>query len=533
MFAPKLVKVNKIPFKYIVKHDFDVKVGREEKCEFTVKQQDNMYFRQVRIITGDTTGTYLPYILFVDCNGCKCNTEGLSTLVKDGFMFNSRRYVISERSASMVRQNIISFVDERLAEKLDEIVACGLDIKETVLAKWYAYRGLMLSSCHNLEGWKPKIVVMPDREATLVNQRIKYLVDVEVPFLDKNTGEVRIWKQKDIEEGCKDVAINLFDGCGIHHPAITDEVMERLSELRDMQGTRCTSLLIRAPFIKGMSHEMDYESFFVERGVEFIQDIWGVWHDVRPGSVPMMIMNESMYKGYKYFKQDGTIADWERYWDAFDKYGHCIGIVKWNYSLEKEEIYRRGNYQILQDLELNYRDFKQLADYSVEWAERIIEKDWMATACFLGLYADKNNPVSYYAKALAKNPAMMDEVSVKNHLVNTLKKYLDDMKCGKIFLKATSRFLMPDLIMLMEHIGGLDLKGCLEDGEFWTQGMGGYEVGKEYLVERNPHIARSEHALLKMANNELVEQYISHLTNVAMVNSKSLVAQRINGADMD
>ena len=533
MFSPKLYRVNKLPFKYIVQHNFDVEIEQEGNCAFTVKQQDNGYFRQIRRITGDTTGMYNPYILFVDCNGCKKHTEGLRELVLNGFRFNGRRYVYGERSASMTRQGILSFVDERLAPQLEEIVCCGLGIKETVLAKWYAYRGLMMSSCHNLEGWRPKIIVVPDRERVLKGQRIKYLVDVEVPFVDRNTGEDRVWKQKDVKEGVRDVTINLFDGCGIHHPAITDEVMDRLGELGDMKETRCTSLLIRAPFIKGMSHEMDYGRFFAERGVGFVQDIWGSWHDVRAGSVPMMIMTESMYKGYKYFRRDGTKADWERYWDAFEKYGHCIGIVRCNYGLEEEEVYRRGNYQILQDLDLEYRDFRSLADYSVEWAERIIEKDWVATACFLGLYADRNNPVSCYAKALARNPAMIDETSVKGYLVGLMKKYLDEMKCGKIFLKATSKFLAPDLVMLMEHIGGLELRGCLEDGEFWTRGMSGYEVGKEYLLERNPHIARSEHALLKMVSNEPIEQHVTHLTNVAMVNCKSLIAQRCNGGDFD
>ena len=534
MFAPKLYRVNKIPFKYILNSEFNVSVGREENNIFTVLQQDNMLFRQIRLITNDKTGMYIPWVIFVNCSGGRSNEEGLSELITNGFYFNNRRYVISERSASMVRQSILSFIDERLAEPLNEAVTMGISIGETVLSKWYAYCGLMLSSCHCLEGWKPKIVVMPDRMGIIKDQHIKYVVDTETPFVDKE-GKQRIWKQKDIAEGVRDIEINLFDGCGIHHPAITDEIMERLSELGDMERSgRATSILLRAPFIKGMSHEVDYEAFFQERGVEFIKDIWGVWHDVRVGSTPMIIVTESMYKGYKYFKQSDNKQDWERYWDAFDKYNHCIGIVKWAYSLEEEEVYRRANYQILQDLDLDYYHFKQLATYSIEWVEKIIERDWNTTAAFIGLFADRCNPVTPYARAIAKNPDMLNEAGVRNYLMQTLKKHLNEMKCGKIFIKATSRYLTPDLIMMMEHIGGLELEGCLEADQFWTQNLSNsYISGEEYLLERNPHLCKSEHVILTQTTNETIRKYLLHLSNICMVNCKSLVAQRMNGADHD
>lgn len=530
MFSPKLRRVNKLPLKYILNNAFVVAIENEENNMFSVMQQMNPLFRQIDLIT-KKRDKYIPHIIFVDCSTGKGNKEGMSEIVINGFEFNGRQYVISERSASMVRQSILSFIDSEIASQLDEIVTMGTKVDKTVLSKYYAYRGLMLSSCHCLEGWKPKVIVVPDRHDTIKNQKIKYLVDSEIDFVDKE-GNQRTWKQKDTEEGIKDVEINLFDGCGIHHPAITDEAMKYLSKLGDLGDMRCTSLLIRAPYIKGMTHEVDYISFFQEHGVEFIQDFWGVWHDVRPGSTPMMIITESMYKGLKYFKKSCDKNDWDRYWDAFIKYNHCIGIVSWNRSLEDEEVYRRGNYQILQDLELDYRDFRSLADYSAKWVEDIMGGDWCSTAAFLGLFANRCNPVSVYAKAIAKNPMMINEESVRTYLKNSLKKYIDEMKCGKIFLKATSKYFVPDLIMLMEHIGGLELQGCLEEGEIWSQNLQGDYEG-EFLVERNPHIAHSEHAIMSAVSNESIDKYLRHLSNVVVVNSKSLIAQRLNGGDFD
>jgi hypothetical protein len=533
MFAPHLRKINKLPFKFILESNFNVTVDREENNMFTVLQQENMLFRQIKLITGDLDGIYLPYIIFVNCSGGKSNKEGISELITKGFTFNGRHYIVSERSASMVRGSILSFIDKRLSSQLNEIVTMGLSVNKTVLSKWYAYRGLMLSSCHCLENWRPKIIVVPDRYSTIKEQHIKYVIDTETEFIDKE-GNQRTWKQKDITEGVKDIEINLFDGCGIHHKAITDQMTVLLSQHGSLN-TRPTSVLIRAPFIKGMSHEVDYIKFFQERSVEYIQDLWGSWHDVRPGSTPMFIMSESMYKGYKYFKQYGDKRDWDRYWDAFDKYNHCIGIVKWNYNLEEEEVYRRANYQILQDLDLDYYHFKSLAQDSVDWIEKIIANDWKYTACFLGLLAERSiNMAIPYAKAIAKNPHMIHEVGVRNYLVVTLKKYIDEMKCGKIYIKACSRFLAPDLIMFMQGMcgGSLTLDGCLEANQFWTQDLQGVYEG-DYLIERNPHICKSEHARLAATNNELIEKYLSHLHNVCMVNCKSIVAQRLNGADTD
>ena len=118
----------------------------------------------------------------------------------------------------------------------------------------------------------------------------------------------------------------------------------------------------------------------------------------------MLIFTESMYKGLKYFKQYGDGRDWDRYWDLFEKYDHCIGIAKWNFSFAEEPVFTRANYQILQDLDLPYDDFRSLADDSIEWAERIVDGDMLYTYCFLGLMADRCTPINAYSKAILKNP---------------------------------------------------------------------------------------------------------------------------------
>ena len=247
--------------------------------------------------------------------------DDLAELVKNGYRFRAVSFQICERSASMTRNSILSFVDASIADELDRRVTMDIQIGKTVLSKYYAYRGLMLSSCHCIEEYIPKIVIVPDCYRIIPDQHIKYVYDDNTEFTDKN-GNRRKWTQKAIASKTTDIKINVFDGCGIHHPAISEKMEKMIGS-----DTLMTSILWRAPYIKGVTHEMDYESFFAEHGITEITDVWGVKHDF---SEPMIIMSESMYKGKKYFQQYSDSRDWEEYWNRFKKYGHCIGVAKWN-----------------------------------------------------------------------------------------------------------------------------------------------------------------------------------------------------------
>lgn len=519
MFAPPLYQVRKFSFSMLYAHDFCLQLNKEQDQSYRVRQQDNLFFRQIRRITR-TQGKFNPYLIFVDARGADRNPEAFKKLLLSGFTLNGVPFVLSERSASMTRQGILSFVDAAIASKLEEIVSLGITPKETVLSKYYAYRGLLLSSCHCLENWQPKIVLLPDTYRTIPNQHIKYVCDSTTEFIDQQ-GKRRKWTQKDIAETTTDVKINLFDGCGVHHPAITCQVQQLLGS-----HTRPTSILWRAPFIKGMTHEVDYTSFFRERGISEITDFWGNHHSVEE---PMILLTESMFKASFFLS---SAEQWQDYWKRFRKYRHCLGVARWNLSAEEEPVYTRANYQILQDLDLPFERFALLAKESVEWASRIAEGDPLSTFCFLGITADRQKPLDSYGKAVLKDPRMLQEPGVRAHLLSLASKYIDEMKCGKLWIKSCFRLFVPDLILFLEQAGGLEPHGCLRQGECYTRSHGAPQEGT-LLIERNPHICRSEHTLMNAVNPAQAERYCSQLNNVCMVNRWDLTAQRLNGADFD
>ena len=523
MFSPPLYTVRKYPLKFLIDKNFNIQHTTKEDKKYNIRQQDNLLFRQIRLITKDKK-EFNKYIAFVDCKGGQSYPEALSTLVLNGFKLMSKKFEISERSASMTRVQILSYVDTTIEKELNKRVTMDINLPETVLSKYYAYRGLMLSSCHCLENWYPKIIIVPDYYRIIPNQKIKYVYDKETEFIDK-LGNKRKWTQKDISETIKDIEINVFDGSGIHHPLISREVEKIIGS-----ETKMTSILWRAPYIKGVTHEIDYTAFFKERGITEIKDIWGISHSIYD---PMIIMTESMYKGKKYFEQYKDHRDWEEYWKRFKKYEHCIGVAKWNYSFEEEPIYTRANYQILQDLELDYDNFALLAKDSIEWVTKIINGNSLYTYCFLGLFADRYKPLNSYCKSIIRNPEMLKEFGVRNYLISIISKYINEFKCGKLWLNSCFRFLSVDLIMLLEWIGGnKNPEGCLNSDEFYTSNINGVYDG-EYVIERNPHICKSEHVILNAVNNELLKKYCSHLSNVCMINGKSITPQRLNGADED
>ena len=224
MFAPRLYTVRKFSFSELYANSFNWELTNEQEKKYYIKQQDNMLFRQIRLITHDYNN-FNKYVIFVDCKGGKTHESALSDLVMNGFYINNVHYVLSERSASMTRNFILSFVNEEIIEELNKRITMDIEIDKTVLSKYYAYRGLMFSSCHCLENWFPKIIIVPDYFATIPNQKIKYVHDETTSFTNKEGNEIE-WTQKAIDETMQDIKINVFDGCGIGFHLITYGLLE-------------------------------------------------------------------------------------------------------------------------------------------------------------------------------------------------------------------------------------------------------------------------------------------------------------------
>ena len=85
----------------------------------------------------------------------------------------------------------------------------------------------------------------------------------------------------------------------------------------------------------------------------------------------------------------------------------------------------------------------------------------------------------------------------------------------------------------MEHAFGLSVQGCLKYGECFTQSVHDGIYDTEVIIERNPHLAKSEHCVLQGVDNELCRKWLGHLYNCVFLNTYDITCSRLSGADYD
>ena len=373
----------------------------------------------------------------------------------------------------------------------------------------------------------PKAIVVEDFYRVVPQQQIKYMIDTT------NEKNGKVYHNEELVSGVTDIKICPFDGLSLASPALCEYISKQLGET-------LTSFIFRVPYGKGLAVNIDFAKYCNEHGIESIKDIWGEEHS--PNDIEL-ILTRSAWKGEKYFNKFGDYRDWLDYIQQCEKYDYGIGVTKWQKNFDEEPIYTRANYQILQDLKLTKEEFLSLADYSKAWGEHIAKGLSDAVWNFTGLtykVSSSNKVLSPNTddpifKAMLKNPVVLGDRHIRRHIQSLADKYFQDFCCGKLWMRGAFKFILPDPIALLQHITGQEVVGSLKAGECFSQnGVDGYFDGTT-ILERNPHIARSEHCVLNAVGNrekELLE-YCGHLSNVIIINSYDTTLPRLSGADAD
>ena len=518
MKSPELFGVIKIELKELINNNY--KIENTDLNYYIVRQQYNQLFRQIKRIKGNIKNNIIKDVVFLDCKSYKNYEPELRYILENGFIINNTKYRFYGKSASMGRGGVIGFLSDSIYDEIDKVAMMGLKIEKTVLSKFEAYKHLMFSSCFCIEEKLPYMIVVDDYEKVIPNVHIKYVDEEEIPYKDKVTGEDKVFKQKVIKEGYKDIKINTNDGTGL----CTLEIAERWGEYLELVKTPC-AFMLRLPYVKGIVVAFDFKKYLKEKGITQIKDIWGKYHNIDKIDI---VFTKSQYKGIKYFKKSGTYSDWLDYLKSLKKNHHCLGISKWNFSFEEEPKMQRINYQILQTLDITEDDIWEMSEYTRNWIEKILKGDLLYTYNYLGLHGEKVKASNNYMRAILLNPNMLNDLKVKYYLKGILEKTIDELKIGKMYVEGCFKMLIPDLIMLTEHIGGLEPKGILKAGEMYSKAHEG-----EYILNRNPHICKSEHVILNAVNNEVTKKWFSHIEGCCMINGYDITAPRLNGADMD
>lgn len=458
------------------------------------------------------------------------------------------RFVAFERSASMSRNNKLAFIRADLYDAMWERMTLGMKIGQCQLSKLYAYNGLMFTSGQEIDRYSFRMdadhIIVVDNPRSIVK-------DVSVITVEDDGSEdpVRIYSRV---EKTMNVDVLEFDGEGLISAELGESLDPYVYDKHDHH-----SFQIRMPYIKGVVHEVDFHKLFEELGIDEIEDIEGVRH---PGSQVDMILTKSMCKGWGWMKENGL--SWREYLDRCRKYKHRLFVS--NMDRRGRDGLTELNFQLLNTAAITAEEYRP-HDLPAGWSsspERA-EETWLTkateTAYFNTLantawqlsyfHADEEDPELDYSDArklraqlLHKNPAFLAEKVFQKELEDKARQIREKYGIGKLQVSGDTRYLSDDLMRLLaiivrptsEKAYRFLLRECLRGAEIYAP-QPDYPMPEQITILRNPHISRNEEALVTPLKNvgPIRKKYLSHLYYVAMVDSRSLIPDRLGGADYD
>ncbi|MBE6550998.1 MAG: hypothetical protein E7665_02560 [Ruminococcaceae bacterium] len=465
----------------------------------------------------------------------------------------AQRYFAFERSASMSRKAVLSFLRADVYNAVHSRMMLDMKVGDCQLSKLYAYNGLLFSSGTRIEHpdlWRNHSIVILDNPHD-------YQARANVITMEDVSGEGSVRKYERREKETK-IPIIEFDGEGLISPGFAKDIDTVLCGKHIHH-----SFQIRMPYIKGMVHEVDFPAMMSEVGITFINDIWGNPH---PVDSIKMILTKSQFKGFNWLNENGY--HWYRYIATCERYNQALYVT--GVGKENAEDLTELNYQFLNTLSLKSILFRP-SDLPMGWehSPEEDERNWLTKATeqrYYDLTANDDFRRNYFisraerwslrkksknyrmAQLLRKNPLFINESYFANELDAMGEQVLKDYAVGKLYIKGDNRYLSADLMELLYYLiephykdsaaanrlqSALNAETFVET-VFYAPGSK-YEKQGRYTLLRNPHIARNEEVMVKPLENvgPLRQKYLSHLTDVVMVGSRALIAERLGGADFD
>ena len=463
--------------------------------------------------------------------------------IKMNFGKEDHVYIAFERSASMSRENRLAFVRADVYEALRERMMLGMNIGDCQLSKLYAYNALLFTSGTRYSNTN----ILSDKKIIVIKNPQSIVKNVNVITVEDDGTDNPMRKYSRVEKTA-DITITEFDGEGFISPRLAEAL-----------GREHNSFQIRMPYIKGVVHKVDFAALFAELGVPYIVDMWGEQHD--PDEVDI-ILTDSMFKGRKWMEGNGL--SWKEYLGRCRQYGHAL-YVSGKDKLSAQDT-TELNYQFLNTLSITDEEFRP-KDLPLGWHDspEYDSRNWITKTTEVAYYrlvADNGARHRHFtneledvevaterrqhrAKLLEKNKMFIDEPIFTKELSDRAENILSKYAMGNLLVAGDNRYLSDDLLRLIAFIVKNTLKEKGDDiyrrleaefisGNEMYAPLPSYTESEFYTVLRSPHIARNEEALVKpMKAGALREKYFSHLGYVIMVDSRSLIPERLGGADFD
>ena len=298
--------------------------------------------------------------------------------------------VAFDKSGNMSRKSRITFINDKYYHTMNERLNLGIDFSKikVILSKYYAYRGLYLSSSRRISHSEFKLtsetlIIMKDVRMRKLEKGeskgefkpvtgLSYERDVPVQTAVENPAGSGNWELTEPE--LKELQYNdlPFDGEGF----VVPEYSRYMNLVLGIQ--EATSYQIRLPFAKGMLHEVDVQGFIHEfsdggyekNGAYLYKDAFDIERDLTKAKI---ILTESMFKGKKWLKawceqlkklpeyKDTKIDPMQVYCDAIEKYQHGLYVSGTNLPYGHSAC-THLSYQMINTLDFSQKQFEHIMD---------------------------------------------------------------------------------------------------------------------------------------------------------------------------
>lgn len=405
-----------------------------------------------------------------------------------------------------VKNDTVMFCNSEIHSELNIKLDNGRNKNTPIIpAKFEAYKSLSASVSNPVT--MPRILVIKDGTVHIKDKVIRVSGDED--FI--------------VEHGVNYEADKDFtDGAGMISPRMSKVWAEDLGLDYLPSGFNT-----RFSFCKGMVCTFPFIEFAEEiAGTYIVKDAWGNEKDIREIDV---ILTTNMLK----------------LWNAYDNIEDYMKNCKdneWLFSVSKVtpkelENKRNMNYQYLQSYEdMNDDDLEELISETLNNINGALGDDYIKQILFLkGIHLnDKNiHKEDYdYLKALLIDKRVSNDPFIKTKVLGMIEKKIKDAKKGVITVDGNYSIICGDLYALCESMFGMEIRGLLGFGEFYSKTWISKGVA-EVIAYRSPMTSHNNIRRLKFISNHKIDKWFRYLDAITVFNAWDTTCDALNGADFD
>lgn len=440
--------------------------------------------------------------------------------------------------SSFVRNCKELYIREELYNSVMEVLLTGISFKEmfpiTKVAKFSTYLGLAATDSRPVS--MPNICVVADYK-----KMIKDAFDIVIQEdLGDNSFKYKVQNYCDTHEETEE-EINCFDGAGIVS-------YERACIWAKELGLSYVPSSFQIRVLNGIKGNL--YTFPVTEFIEYLEknglqeklkvtDLWGDIVDVK-GKNNDVFLTESQFKFHNKYN---SFAEWE---ESFlnpvkhneNEYCRTFNICDYSIDISKMKDKIWSAYQPLQTIELSNDDIRKITEPTREIVKKLhtdvnefIKYRGISLECEESEQSNKRtNLTPWYYQALLLDDSLQYDKYIRKKIIDDLNGLKMRIYTGKILLDGNYQTAIPDLLALMEHIFGLEVKGALGKWEVYSNYWLNKNVDK-ISIWRNPHIA-CEWCNAKIVSNEKTK-WFKYQTTGYVTDIYSTLALRLGTMDFD